>query len=269
MTRSPQYTLDDLLAIMAKLRDPDTGCPWDRKQTYATIVPHTLEEAYEVADAIARGDLEELRDELGDLLFQIVFYAQLGREQGIFMFDDVVEAICHKLVRRHPHVFGDAEYESEEALHREWERGKQREREGKTARASGVLDGVAAALPALSRAQKLQSRAARVGFDWPEPGGVLAKCREELDELEAALARGEAARLEIAAEAGDLMFSLVNLTRHLRLDAEQVLRGANDKFERRFRAMEAALLEQGVAPAEASARQMGEIWEAVKAAENG
>ncbi|MGD8999343.1 MAG: nucleoside triphosphate pyrophosphohydrolase [Granulosicoccaceae bacterium] len=254
------HTLDDLLRIMAALRDPDTGCPWDRKQTFATIAPYTIEEAYEVADAIAQGDLHELREELGDLLFQVVFYAQLGKEQRAFAFDDVVEAICEKLVRRHPHVFEDTQFDDDEALHAAWEAEKKRERAAK-GKDESVLDGVARALPALVRAQKLQKRAARVGFDWPDVSGVIAKLREEIDELEAEIGTDQ---LRAAEELGDMLFAMVNLARHLGIEPEGALREANAKFERRFRGIEQRISQAGQTMNELDLETLDAHWDAVK-----
>ncbi len=256
-----------LLEIMVRLRDPAEGCPWDLRQTLATIVPYTLEEAYEVADAIQRGDMRELRDELGDLLFQIVFYSQIAREQGHFDFDAVARGICDKMVRRHPHVFADAAYHDEEQLREAWENTKAEERAARhAAEGASQLDGVARALPALIRAEKLQKRAARVGFDWPDVHGALAKTREELDEIEAEMDEADPDRLED--ELGDLLFALVNVVRLLGLDAEQTLSRANEKFERRFRAMEHALHAAGRAELRAlTLEQLDEAWEAVKRAE--
>jgi ATP diphosphatase len=215
--------IDRLLNIMARLRDPDTGCEWDRAQTWETIAPYTIEEAYEVADAIARGDIADLKDELGDLLLQVVFHARIAEQSGNFGFDDVAAAICDKMERRHPHIFGDA------ADTPGWEAIKAAERAGKS---SGALDGVAAGLPALLRAEKLQKRAARVGFDWPDSAGPRAKIAEELVEID------EAAPADREEELGDLLFAVVNLARHWSIDPEAALRGANAKFERRFRDME-------------------------------
>jgi len=256
-----------LLEIMARLRDPEHGCPWDRRQTYATIVPYTLEEAYEVADAIQRGDMPELRDELGDLLFQIVFYSQLAREEGHFDFDAVARGICDKMVRRHPHVFADAAYDSDEQLRHAWEQHKAEERAQRDAAAGSQMDGVARALPALIRAEKLQKRAARVGFDWPDAGGALAKVREEFDEVEAERDAGDSDRLQD--ELGDLLFAMVNVVRLLGHDAEQTLSRANEKFERRFRVLESVLRERGREPETLSLTELDAVWDAVKAAEKG
>jgi MazG family protein len=253
-----------LLEIMARLRDPDAGCPWDLRQTYATIVPYTLEEAYEVADAIQRGDMAELRDELGDLLFQIVFYSQLAREQGHFDFDGVARGISDKMLRRHPHVFADARYRGDEQLRQAWEQHKAEERAQRGAAAGGSqMDGVARALPALIRAEKLQKRAARVGFDWPDAQGAFAKAREELAEVEAEVAAGDRERLQN--ELGDLLFAMVNVVRLLGMDAEQTLSRANEKFERRFRAMERVLQEAGHDDMRRlSLAELDSAWDAVK-----
>ncbi len=254
--------IEQLLAIMDRLRDPEGGCPWDRAQTHETLVPYLLEEAYEAAEAIEAGDLDHLPDELGDLLFQIVFHARLGKEAGRFDFGTIVARICDKLVRRHPHVFADARFASAEEQTADWEARKQAEREARGESAGGLLDGVSTALPALTRAEKLQRRAARAGFDWPDAGGVLAKIREETDELAAEMAAG-ASPARLREELGDLLFSVVNLARHLGVDAETALREANRKFERRFRRMEARLEgEGGVAAADAG--RLDAAWEAVK-----
>ena len=225
--------ISKLLEIMAALRDPQTGCPWDLEQSFSTIAPYTLEEAYEVADAIARDDMGDLRDELGDLLLQVVYHARIAEESGAFDFDDVVAAISEKMVRRHPHVFADKRVACAEAQTVEWEALKAEEQAG--ARES-VLDGVPVGLPALTRSMKLGRRAARVGFDWPDAGGVRSKINEELRELDAAIAQGDADA--VAAEMGDALFSLVNLCRHVNVDPESCLRAANSRFEKRFGAVE-------------------------------
>jgi len=252
-----------LLDIMASLRDPESGCPWDMKQTFRTIVPYTLEEAYEVADSIERGQMSELKDELGDLLFQVVFYAQMAKEQGLFEFDDVLQAINDKLIRRHPHVFDDAEYTDEIALHEAWELAKASERDERAEQEqAGVLDGVAHALPALKRAQKLQKRAASVGFDWPEVAPVLDKIEEEIRELREAMANNNpAAQFE---ETGDLLFSCVNLARHLDVDAEEALRHGNAKFERRFGCVERAVIESDKGFEQYRLEELEVIWRAMK-----
>ena len=250
-----------LLAIMARLRDPERGCPWDRAQSFATIAPHTVEEAYEAYDAIQRGDMPALVDELGDLLFQIVFHAQLGREAGAFDFDDVARAIADKMVRRHPHVFGDRAAPDAAERARSWEDSKAAERAARNPRA-GALDGVALALPALSRAAKLQRRAARVGFDWPDIAPILAKLREEIAELEAEIGGNSPARA--AEEMGDVLFACVNLARRLGADPEDALRAANAKFERRFRRVEALLAAAGRTPEQAGLEETDRLWEQAK-----
>ena len=248
MTEAKRHSLDDLLAIMARLRDPQRGCPWDVQQDFATIAPYTIEEAYEVADAIARGDLEHLKDELGDLLLQVVYHAQMAKEAGLFDFDEVAAAIADKMVRRHPHVFGGAAIEDARAQSLAWEAHKAAERATRAEGGHGILDDVPLALPALVRAAKLQRRAARVGFDWPEPAQVLDKLEEEIAELRAELEGGADAG-RVGEEIGDLLFALVNLARHLEVDAEAALRRTNAKFERRFRHLEAALRAEGVTTA--------------------
>ena len=251
-----------LLSIMSRLRDPQTGCPWDLKQSYATIVPYTLEEAYEVADAIAREDFAELKDELGDLLFQVVFYAQLAKEDGRFGFDDCVAAICDKLERRHPHVFGEGSdaktADNAETVLQNWEALKSNER--KASGQHSVLDNIPQAMPALSRANKLQKRCATVGFDWPTVEGCWDKVKEEILEVEQTAAGSP----ELAEELGDLMFALVNVVRKHKLDPEAVLRAANNKFERRFRAVEQALDGQGKSPQQSNLDEMEALWQQVK-----
>lgn len=255
--------IERLLGIMARLRDPEHGCPWDREQSFKTIAPYTVEEAYEVADAIERGDLVSLRGELGDLLLQVVYHAQMAREQGLFGFEEVAKAISDKLVERHPHVFGDAAVADAAHQSRDWEARKAAERGAR--QQEGVLDGVAAGLPALTRAEKLQKRAARVGFDWLELPPVLAKIREELAELEHEVGNsGSVARIED--ELGDLLFAVANLARKLELDPEQALRGTNRKFERRFRHVEARLAERGLKPEQVSLEEMDRYWDEAKSA---
>ena len=245
---------------MAALRDPISGCPWDREQSFATIAPYTIEEAYEVADAIARRDDAALADELGDLLFQVVYHARMAEEEARFAFADVARAITDKMIRRHPHVFGDAEHRSAEAQTTAWEVQKSAEREARAE--DGVLAGVPVALPALVRAAKLTARAARVGFDWPDAGAVLAKLDEEIGELRAELPAADPDRL--ADEVGDLLFVLANLARKLKLDPEACLRQANEKFVRRFTSMEQAADIEGKSLAEMSLAEMEERWQAVK-----
>ena len=249
--------IDRLLAIMARLRDPVSGCDWDRAQDFASIAPYTIEEAYEVADAIAREDMTALREELGDLLLQVVFHARMAEEAGHYCFADVARAIADKLETRHPHIFGDADATDEHQTQR-WERLKDAERRAKGA--SSAIDGVALALPELMRAEKLQKRAARVGFDWPDAAGPVDKVREELQEVL------DAAPEELLEEAGDLLFAAVNLTRKLGLDAELALRAANAKFERRFRAMEQLASERGLDFASLSLDEQEALWQAVKQA---
>lgn len=258
--------IDELLAVMARLRDPERGCPWDVEQTFATIAPYTVEEAYEVADAIERGDLDDLRDELGDLLLQVVFHARIAEESGDFAFDDVARAITAKLIRRHPHVFGGEAERSVDQQTRAWEAVKAQERAAKAAgRPAGVLDDVPTGLPAMTRAVKLTRRAGRVGFDWPGPAEVLDKLREETAELEAEIASGDAQAMR--EELGDLLFVCANLARKLDIEPEDALRAANAKFTRRFGAIEAALREQGRSPEEADLAEMEALWTAAKRAE--
>jgi ATP diphosphatase len=263
--------IDRLIAIMARLRAPQGGCPWDLEQNFATIAPYTIEEAYEVADAIQRGDMTALREELGDLLLQVVYHARMAEEEGRFAFDDVATAIADKMVARHPHVFGNAEVDSAGAQTRLWEEFKARERAAKAA-ANGappsVLDDVPLALPALLRAEKLQKRAARVGFDWPQARQVLDKIEEEIGELRAELDKG-AVPARVEDEIGDLLFALANLARHLKVDPETALRRCNAKFERRFRAVEQALAAQGRSPKEVSLEEMEALWVAAKQKERG
>ncbi|HET7023225.1 MAG TPA: nucleoside triphosphate pyrophosphohydrolase [Xanthobacteraceae bacterium] len=265
---TPSRDIARLIEIMAVLRTPGTGCPWDLQQTFETIAPYTIEEAYEVADAIARGDLDDLREELGDLLLQVVFHSRMAQEQGAFDFADVVESLTAKLVRRHPHVFGDARGLTPKAVEGLWERIKSAERAEKGGGASGgetALAGVPVGLPALTRALKLQAKAGKVGFDWNDPLAVLAKIREEADEIERELAAGD--RVAAAAEVGDLLFAVVNLARHLDADPEAVLRATNGKFERRFTAIERALADRGKTPQTATLEEMEDLWNQAKAAE--
>jgi ATP diphosphatase len=269
LLRDPDGGARRLVAIMARLRDPARGCPWDIEQDFASIAPYTIEEAYEVADAIARGDMAALRDELGDLLFQVVYHARMAEEAGAFAWDDVVGAISEKMIRRHPHVFGDeSRNKTADQQTADWERAKadERARAGKQAgERAGALAGVAVGLPALTRAVKLQNRAARVGFDWPDAGAVLDKIAEETAELVEAQGAGDAGR--VAEEYGDLMFVMANLARHLRVDPEAALRAANAKFTRRFEAIEAALAADGRTPAESDLAEMDALWDAAKRAE--
>jgi ATP diphosphatase len=257
----------ELARIMARLRDPEAGCPWDLEQDFATIAPYTIEEAYEVADAIERGDMVELRDELGDLLFQVMFHSRMAEEAGAFSLADVVAAINDKMIRRHPHVFGEKDVRSAHEQTVAWEVMKAAERARKAAPEgpASALDGVARALPALLRAEKLQKRAARTGFDWTETPPIFDKLEEEVAEVKAAIAGGDPA--EIEDEVGDLLFVAANLARRLDIDPEQALRKANAKFERRFRAMEAAAAAEGVDFASLSLDEQEVYWQRVKAAE--
>lgn len=260
-------SLADLLRIMAQLRNPDGGCPWDLEQNFATIAPYTIEEAYEVEDAIARKDLPALKDELGDLLLQVVFHARMAEEAGHFDFSDVAAGIADKMIRRHPHVFGTVEADHPEAVSANWESIKAAERAEKTETAvengiSPVLAGVTAGLPALLRAVKLQNRAARVGFDWPDKRPVLDKIKEELQELEAEIEGGT--QEAMAEEFGDFLFVVANLARHLKLDPETCLRGANRKFERRFSQMESILKADGKELADSDLASMDAAWNEVK-----
>jgi len=266
---TPSRDLGRLIEIMAALRTPKTGCPWDLAQDFTTIAPYTIEEAYEVADAIARDDMADLKEELGDLLLQVVYHARMAQEQGAFDFGDVVQAITEKMIRRHPHVFGDMA----DALHDHgpqavaglWDRIKAEEKEskagGSAATDNGALAGVPAVFPALTRALKLQAKASKVGFDWNDPRAVLKKIREEADEIEAEL---DAVPDKAAAEVGDLLFAAVNLARHLHADPETVLRATNRKFERRFAAIEQALAVQGKTPQDATLAEMDALWNEAK-----
>lgn len=261
-------SLAQLLDLMATLRDPEHGCPWDREQTFSTIVPYTLEEAYEVADTIERGDMADLRDELGDLLFQVVFYAQLAKEAGHFDFAEVLAAIIDKLTRRHPHVFAGAAVGSAAEQSEAWERHKAAERATKASDdvPPSVLDGVSRALPALTRAVKLQRRAARVGFDWENLEQVLAKLEEEIAELRAEItAGGDAVRMRD--EIGDLLLVCSNIARYADVDPESALREANRHFERRFRYIEAGLAQRGKTPAQSNLAEMEALWQQAKVQE--
>jgi len=269
----PSRDISGLLAIMAALRTPGSGCPWDLEQTFASITPYTLEEAYEVVDAIERGDLGDLKEELGDLLLQVVFHARMAEEQGAFAFPDVVEAITRKLIRRHPHVFGNARDLSPDEVKALWddikheekaERRAERERLGLPSDegGKGFLGGIPAPLPALTRAQKLTAKAAKVGFDWPDAAQVIDKIHEELDEVKEAAETGQPDRIED--EIGDLIFAVANLARHYGVDPETALRHTNAKFERRFSAIETSLQEQGRSLDDASLDEMEALWVAAK-----
>jgi ATP diphosphatase len=272
---TPSRDIKALLAIMAQLRTPGSGCPWDLEQTYATIAPYTIEEAYEVVDAIARGDLHDLCDELGDLLLQVVFHARMAEEQGVFTFGDVVEGITRKMIRRHPHVFADKDGNLTPSHVKDaWDRIKTEEKAERAARRGAdptapesLLAGVKAGQPALARALGLQNKASTVGFDWNDTRAVLAKIREEADEIEAALERNDAR--ELASETGDLLFAVVNLARHAGADPDMALRGTNAKFERRFAFIERALAAKGRSLQGASLDEMDELWNEAKAEEQG
>ena len=267
MTVPPPSDADPLarlLAIMARLRDPEGGCPWDLEQTFASIAPYTVEEAYEVADAIERGDLNDLKDELGDLLLQVVFHARIAQERGAFDFNDVAQAISDKMIRRHPHVFGEAGHRDAAQQTIAWEAIKAQERAQK-ARTAGVLDGVSVGLPGMTRAVKLTARAARVGFDWPSTDEVLEKLREELAELEVEIIADD--REKAREELGDLLFVCANLARKLDVEPEDAIRAANAKFSRRFASIEAAFAATGRTPDQSNLAEMDELWDAAKAAE--
>jgi ATP diphosphatase len=270
---TPSRDISRLIEIMAALRTPVTGCPWDLEQTFATIAPYTIEEAHEVADAIARGDLDDLREELGDLLLQVVYHARVAEEQDAFAFGDVVQAITTKMIRRHPHVFPDKDGKVTQPSRGTWDRIKAEEKAERAARRpaaettdhSSLLSGIKVGQPALVRAMELQRKAATVGFDWNDSRAVLQKIREEADEIERALDRGDAG--ELADETGDLLFALVNLARHAKVDPETALRGTNAKFERRFGYIERALIARGRTLEEASLAEMDELWNEAKAQE--
>jgi len=266
-----KHTLEELLAVMARLRDPETGCPWDVKQSFDTIAPYTIEEAYEVADAIARNDVDGLKDELGDLLLQVVYHAQMASEDQRFQFADVVDAITRKMIRRHPHVFEDPSRREEFMSTDLWDRIKAEEKaaRGHDAAAASVVDDVPVGLPALTRAVKLQKRMAKVGFDWPSLAPVLAKVDEELDELKAVIGEpGEQSNARVAEELGDLLFVMANVARHLGVDPEAALRAANAKVVRRFQSIEAALAEDGRSPEDATLEEMDALWDEAKDAEH-
>jgi len=266
-----KHDLEDLLAVMARLRDPDTGCPWDVKQSFATIAPYTIEEAYEVADAIARDDMDGLKDELGDLLLQVVYHAQIASEDKRFAFADVVDAITRKMIRRHPHVFEDSSRREEFMRTDLWDRIKAEEKaeRGDDAESKSVLADVPVGLPGLTRALKLQKRMAKVGFDWPDLAPVLAKVDEELDELKSAIGEknDRETREHVAEEFGDLLFVMANVARHLGIDPEAALRTANAKVVRRFESIEAALAAQGRTPKDSTLEEMDALWDAAKVAE--
>ena len=256
--------IENLLEIIARLRSPEGGCPWDLEQDFASVAPYTVEEAYEVADAIAREDMPSLCDELGDLLFQVVFYAQMAAEAGEFEFDDVAKGICDKMLRRHPHVFGSEEERARGAVPGSWEQIKASERQEKPDTPGSALDGIALSLPALKRAQKLGKRAANSGFDWPDTIGVREKIDEELQELNEAVQVSD--QKQIAEELGDLLFAVVNLARHLKIDPEQALVDANRKFEQRYRHMEGDVTDRGESLADLDIDSLEQKWRAAKQA---
>ena len=264
MSGDPRHSLEDLLAIMARLRDPQRGCPWDVQQSFASIAPYTIEEAYEVADAIDRRDWHDLRDELGDLLLQVVFHAQMAKEAGLFDFADVAHAISDKMVRRHPHVFGDENYANVEAQTQAWDAIKAAERAAKGEQHDdSALAGVSRGLPEWKRALKLQERAARVGFDWPDEQPVIDKLLEEVEEVRAEFAEGRDAQ-RLQDEIGDVLFVMVNLARHAGVDFSQAMRHANAKFERRFRSMEQLALAQGRSLAQRNLADQEALWQQAK-----
>ncbi len=275
LSMEPSRDISRLIEIMARLRDPETGCPWDVEQTFATIAPYTIEEAYEVADAIERRDMVDLADELGDLLLQVVYHARMAEEAGDFAFGDVVEAITTKMIRRHPHVFGDRRVTGGKLAKGMWDQIKAQEKAEKAERKAAhggddsapvsLLDEVPRALPALTRALKVQKRAATVGFDWDTAPPILAKIEEEIGELREALASGK--QRDIADEFGDLLFAMVNLARHIDVEPESALDGSTEKFRRRFRHIEARLVERGTTPAAASLEEMETLWVEAKLAE--
>jgi ATP diphosphatase len=256
--------MQDLLALMQQLRDPENGCPWDKKQTLQSLTAYTIEEAYEVVDSIEQNDLTGLKSELGDLLFQVVFYAQLAQEQGLFNFQDVVSTISEKLVRRHPHVFAGKEFTDSAAVSVNWEAEKAKERQEKDAQATSVLDDIPHNLPALMRANKIQKRCATVGFDWHELPPVIEKIHEELDEVMAEINRADYDKAALGEELGDLLFANVNLVRHLGFEPEKILRAGNHKFERRFRAVEHIIQSQGRSVKECSLDELEAVWQQVK-----
>ena len=264
MSKEDKSAIDELLKIMSQLRDPNTGCPWDLKQDFKSIVPHTIEEAYEVADCIEQGDFSELKTELGDLLFQVIFYAQLGKEQGLFDFDDIVQGLNDKLIRRHPHIFAQQQRLSDEQIAQQWQAIKAQERKDKANNVPPSLwQDIPANLPSLSKAKKIQQRVAGLGFDWPSYHGALDKVAEEVDEVKEALAV-DPYSTHSAEEVGDLLFATVNVARHIKRDPEQLLRAANDKFSVRFEKVQAYLAERGQSLDTATLEQMDNAWEAIK-----
>lgn len=274
-TGDKRKSIDDLIEVMAALRTPETGCPWDLKQTFATIAPYTVEEAYEVADAIERNDLADLKEELGDLLLQVVYHARLAQEQNAFEFEDIADAITNKMIRRHPHVFGDAETRAKGAAKGFWETIKAQEKAERAniaghaaqERPASILDDVPAAMPGMTRAVKLQARAAKAKFDWPHISHVFEKVHEELVELQEAITKHSDDRDHVEEEFGDLLFVMANIGRHLKIDPEKALRGANQKFIRRFHYIEEKLAEMGRTPDQSNLEEMDALWDEAKAAE--
>ncbi|GHB78547.1 nucleoside triphosphate pyrophosphohydrolase [Psychrosphaera saromensis] len=260
--------LEKLTTLMSMLRHPETGCPWDLKQTFDSLIPYTIEEAYEVAQAIEDKDYVDLKSELGDLLFQVVFYAQLGQEQSLFDFNDVINTVCDKLISRHPHVFSDVQFDSEQQIKQNWEKQKSKERQLKDSASTSVLDDIPLAIPAISRAYKIQKRAASVGFDWPDVHGAFDKVSEEIEEVKAELRLDETENKDnidaIADELGDLYFALTNVTRHLGLNPEQVIKAANNKFEKRFRQVEHIATANNADISQTSLEQLDTWWEQAK-----
>jgi ATP diphosphatase len=260
--------LEKLTTLMSMLRHPETGCPWDLKQTFDSLIPYTIEEAYEVAQAIEDKDYADLKGELGDLLFQVVFYAQLGQEQSLFDFNDVINTVCDKLISRHPHVFSDAQFDSEQQIKQNWEKQKAAERQSKDSKSTSVLDDIPLAIPAISRAYKIQKRAASLGFDWPDVHGAFDKVSEEIEEVKAELRLDETENKDnidaIADELGDLYFALTNVTRHLGLNPEQVIKAANNKFEKRFRQVENIATANNADINQTSLEQLDTWWEQAK-----
>ncbi|MCW9718824.1 nucleoside triphosphate pyrophosphohydrolase [Avibacterium sp. 21-599] len=260
------YSIQDFVQLIAKLRDPNGGCPWDLEQTYQTMIPHLLEESYEVVEAIEQQNTDNLREELGDLLLQVVFFSQLAKEDNLFTFDEVINEVAEKILRRHPHVFGEAKAHNEQEALRHWNTIKAQENKNKAYQS--ILDNVPQSFPALMRAEKLQKRCAKVGFDWDNIQPVMAKVQEELQEVQAELARPQQEQAKIEEEIGDLLFAVVNLSRHLHCSPEEALRKANQKFERRFRQVETRVKQQGKSLQSSTLTELDRLWDDVKKQEN-